>query len=85
MIVHVRVIPRARKSQFGGERNGAIVVRLAAPPVDNAANEALVTFLSESLGVTRNRVTIVSGERSRDKRVDITGITREQLLAVASA
>jgi uncharacterized protein len=70
----VRVIPRAPRTRVDGERGGAILIRLAAPPVDGAANDALVGFLSDTLGVPRRHVTIVSGERSRDKRVQIVGI-----------
>jgi uncharacterized protein len=71
VIVDVRVIPRAQKTEFGGERDGRMVVRLAAPPVDGAANAALVAFIAEHYHVSRSRVRIVSGERSRNKRVEI--------------
>jgi uncharacterized protein (TIGR00251 family) len=57
-----------------GERGGAILVRLAAPPVDGAANDALVAFLAETLGVARRQVRIVAGHRSRDKRVEVDGL-----------
>jgi uncharacterized protein (TIGR00251 family) len=68
------VIPRAPKTVVDGERGGAILVRLAAPPVDGAANDALVAFLAAALGLPRRQVTIVSGEKSRDKRVRIDGL-----------
>jgi len=55
-------------------RGAAILVRLAAPPVDGAANDALIAFLSAALDIPRRQITIVSGERSRDKRVRIAGI-----------
>jgi len=55
-------------------RGAAILVRLAAPPVDGAANDALIAFLSAALDLPRRQITIVSGERSRDKRVRIAGI-----------
>ena len=71
----VRVIPRARTTAFAGVRDQALVIRLAAPPVEGAANAALVEFLSEALGVARRAVTIVSGDRSRRKRVVVTGVT----------
>jgi len=57
-----------------GVRGGAVLIRLAAPPVEGAANDALVAFFSDALGVPRRNVTIVSGERSRDKRVRIEGL-----------
>jgi uncharacterized protein (TIGR00251 family) len=71
VILEVRVIPRAQKTEFSGERDGRMVVRLAAPPVDGAANDALIAFLAEHYNVPRSRVRIVSGERSRNKRVEI--------------
>jgi uncharacterized protein (TIGR00251 family) len=75
--IDVRVIPRARKTEYGGERDGAFVIRLAAPPVDGAANDALVDFLSATLNVPRRAIRIVSGERGRRKRVEIDGITMD--------
>lgn len=71
MIVDVRVIPRARKSAVEGERDGRLVVRLAAAPVDGAANDALIALLAEHFNVPRKHVRIVSGERSRNKRIQI--------------
>jgi uncharacterized protein (TIGR00251 family) len=75
--IDVRVIARARKTEYGGERDGAFLIRLAAPPVDGAANDALVEFLSDSLKIPRGSIRIVSGERGRRKRVAIEGITME--------
>ena len=77
MTIDVRVIPRARKTEYGGERDGAFVIRLAAPPVDGAANDALIEFLSDTLTVPRRAIRIVSGERGRHKRVAIEGVTME--------
>jgi uncharacterized protein (TIGR00251 family) len=73
-VLAVRVIPRAPRTTVDGERAGAILIRLAAPPVDGAANDALVAFLAAALGVPRRQVTIVSGATSRDKRVRIEGL-----------
>jgi uncharacterized protein (TIGR00251 family) len=81
-VVDVRVIPRARKTEYAGERDGALLVRLAAPPVEGAANDALVEFLAAALGLPRRAVRIVSGERSRRKRVAIDGMTPEQVRAI---
>ncbi|HEV8346401.1 MAG TPA: DUF167 domain-containing protein [Vicinamibacterales bacterium] len=81
MTIDVRVIPRARRTESSGERDGAFVIRLAAPPVDGAANDALVEFLSDALNVPRRAVRIVSGERGRRKRVEIEGLTRADVKA----
>jgi uncharacterized protein (TIGR00251 family) len=75
------VIPRASKSGISGRRGEAIVVRLAAPPVDGAANDALIEFLARTFARPRRDVTIISGEKSRDKRVSIEGITDAELSA----
>jgi uncharacterized protein len=68
------VIPRAPLTRVDGMRGGAILVRLAAAPVDGAANDALVAFLAGALGLPRRNIRIVSGETSRDKRVRIDGL-----------
>lgn len=78
----VRVIPRARKTEITGLREGAIVVRLAAPPVEGAANEALVAFVAEWLAVPRRAVHIISGERSRRKRVAVDGVSADRVRAL---
>jgi len=77
--LNVRVIPRARKTEISGERDGALVVRVAAPPVEGAANEALIEFLSDALRVPRRAIQIVSGERSRQKRIAIAGVTANDI------
>jgi len=73
--ITLRVIPRAGRTVVAGVREGALLVRLAAPPVEGAANEALVAFLADRLGVPRRHVSLVAGTRARDKRVHIAGIT----------
>ncbi len=62
-----------------GMHDGCVKVRLAAPPVDGAANAALVEFIAERVGVAKSRVRIVSGETSRRKVVEVEGITVGQL------
>jgi len=71
----IRVIPRARKTTVAGVRGGAILVRLSAPPLGGAANEALVEFIAGQLGIARRAVRIVSGETSRLKRVAADGVS----------
>ena len=78
----VRVIPRARKIEIAGLRDDAIVVRLAAPPVEGAANDALVAFVAEWLAVPRRAVHILSGERSRRKRVAVDGVSADVVRAL---
>jgi uncharacterized protein (TIGR00251 family) len=73
-LLNIRVVPRAKRSGVGGTRGDAWLVRLQAPPVEGAANEELITVLAKLLDVPKRAVTIVSGERSRQKRVRVTGI-----------
>jgi len=73
-VLDIRVIPRAPRTRVDGTRGGALLIRLAAPPVDGAANDALITFLADALALPRRNLSIVSGEKSRDKRVRIEGI-----------
>lgn len=81
VLIDVRVIPRAGRSEVAGQRDGALLVRLAAAPVDGAANDALIELIARSIGVARRAVTIVSGERSRRKRIEVSGLD----LATATA
>ena len=76
----VRVQPRASKDEVAGEMGGLLKVRLRAPAVEGRANEALVEFLAGLLKTSRSAVSILSGERSRVKRIEIRGATRQQIL-----
>ncbi len=78
----VRVQPRASKDEIAGEMGGALRVRLRAPAVEGRANEALVEFLAQLLKTPRSAVRILSGDRSRTKRMEIRGATRQQILAL---
>lgn len=75
----VRVQPRASRTEFAGRMNGVLRIRLQAPPVDGAANEALVSFLADELGVPRRQVRIVSGFGSRNKVVEVESPSRPAL------
>jgi len=79
------VIPRARKTELGGVRDDALVVRLAAPPVEGAANEALVDYFAALLRLPRRAVRIVSGERGRRKRIALAGVTAEAVRQLVKA
>jgi uncharacterized protein (TIGR00251 family) len=83
-LLDVRVIPRAGRSGIAGLRDGALLVRLAAAPVDGAANAELIAVLAEALDLPRRCVAIAGGDRSRSKRVRIAGMTRTQALAALS-
>lgn len=78
----MRVIPRAGRSELAGLRDGALLVRLAAAPVDGAANDELIALVARALGVPKRDITIVRGERSRSKRIRVANIDRATALAV---
>jgi uncharacterized protein (TIGR00251 family) len=82
VILPVRVQPRASKDEIAGEMAGALKVRLRAPAVEERANEALVEFLARLLNIPRSAVRILSGDRSRTKRIEIRGVTGQQILAL---
>jgi uncharacterized protein (TIGR00251 family) len=70
----VRLQPRARRDEIVGERNGALVIRVTAPPVDGRANDALCRLIAKVAGVAPSRVEIVRGHSSRDKVVRVADI-----------
>ena len=80
VIFSVRVQPWASKDEIAGEMGGALKVRLQAPAVENRANEALVEFLAQLLKRPKSAVRLLSGERSRTKRVEVSGVARQQVL-----
>jgi uncharacterized protein len=81
----VRVAPRASRNAIEGEHDGALKVRLTAPPLDGRANDALRRVLAERLNVPISAVRIVSGEKSPTKRVAVAGVSRAEVAAMARA
>jgi len=75
----VKVIPRASRNEIAGVEGEALRVRLTAPPVEGAANAALLAFLAEVLGVPKRDVRLVSGQTSRRKVVAVAGLTAEEV------
>lgn len=79
MRITVRVIPRSRKNEVSWEDN-VLKVRLTAPPIDGAANEALIILLASRLRVPKRALRIVQGATSRQKVLEIEGLTLEEML-----
>jgi uncharacterized protein (TIGR00251 family) len=75
LTLRVRVQPRASRESLSGERDGALVVRLTAPPVEGRANEALARVLGKALGVAPSAVRVLRGASSRDKLVAVAGLS----------
>ncbi len=76
----VQVVPRASRNRLGPIFGDKLKVQLTAPPVDGAANEALVALVAKALGRARSDVTIVRGETSRRKTIRVAGVSRDALL-----
>ena len=81
VMLSLKVQPRAAANEIGEALGNELRVKIAAPPVDSAANEALVRFLAERLGCPRNRVQLVRGDTSRHKVVKLHGVGPEEVIA----
>lgn len=76
-LVDVRVIPRSPRAAIGGLRDGRLLVRVTAPPVDQAANEAVVRVIASALDVAKGAVRVVAGHTSRNKVIEIRGASSD--------
>ncbi len=81
----VRVQPRASKSELAGVMEGALKVRITSPPVDGEANAACVKFFAALLGTAKSNLRISSGESSRNKTLEVSGMTLEEVRAKLQA
>jgi uncharacterized protein (TIGR00251 family) len=82
VVLAVRVIPRAKKNAVDGlMADGTLKVRLAAPPVEGKANQALVRYLAEILDVPAGQIEIIAGQRGRNKLISVKGINSEVIQA----
>lgn len=80
-VIALHIQPGAKRTEVAGEHGDALKIRLAAPPVDGKANEALVAFVAGCLGVPRSAVTIKSGHSSRRKVLAVAGVAPAEALA----
>jgi len=80
LVLHI--VPRAAATAVAGRHGDAIKIRIAAPPVEGAANEELIGFLASQLGVPRSAITITAGESSRRKTISIAGIETATALRI---
>src|SRR5262245_15734430 len=81
VLLAVKLQPRANKTEISGPLGDELKVKVAAPPVDSAANEALIEFLAEKLDCACNRVALARGHTSRHKVIQILGVTPEEVIA----
>ncbi len=85
LVFAVRVVPRASRSAVEGEHGGALKVRVAAPPVEGAANGELARVLAKAFGVAARDVEVLSGHASRTKRVRVRGARAADLVRLSGA
>jgi uncharacterized protein (TIGR00251 family) len=78
--VALHVVPRAKGHEISGVHNGALKVKVKAPPVDDAANRALIGFFSDLLGIPKSRLHILSGSKSRNKLLQIQNLPLRDFL-----
>jgi len=82
LTLHIQ--PGARKTEFAGLHGDALKIRLVAPPVDGKANEALLKFIADTLGMAKTAVSLKSGSTSRRKVLELKGVDRAAIEALAS-
>ena len=85
LLLTLHIQPGAKKTDIAGLHGDALKIRLAAPPVDGKANDALVRFVAERLGLPRSAVTLKSGQTSRHKVLEVVGATPAAVAALAAA
>lgn len=82
VLLTLHIQPGARKTEIAGPHGDALKIRLAAPPVDGKANDALVDYLAQALGVPKASIVIASGHTARRKRLEIRGVQTDQIVAL---
>jgi len=78
-VLNLRIVPRASKNTIQGRHGDALKIRLCAPPVDGAANAALIEFLAKTFSLPRSRIQLLSGQTSRTKRVLLAGMKADEI------
>jgi uncharacterized protein len=81
--VRIHVQPRAKRCELCGIHNGALKLKVVAPPVDDAANRAIIEFFSSLLNISKSSISITSGQKSRDKALMVQGLSRKAFMACA--
>lgn len=78
LTISIRVVPRASKSEIVGMIEGTLKVRIAAPPVDGAANSEIIKLFSKTFGIAKSDIAIISGETSRNKRIKFANLSQSR-------
>jgi len=82
VVFNIRVLPRSSRCEIAGIQNDALKLKITAPPVEGKANEECIRFLSDTLGVKQNRISIKAGRKSKNKSIAITGVTRKDIESI---
>lgn len=82
VIFNIRVLPRSSRCEIAGIQNDALKLKITAPPVEGKANEECIRFLSDRLGVKRSKISIVAGQKSKNKSIAISGLTRKDIESI---
>jgi uncharacterized protein (TIGR00251 family) len=77
--IETRVTPRASRNGIDGVRDGRLIIKVTAPPVDHAANAAVIELVARALGVPKRAVTVVAGEQSRAKSLAVAGVSEPEI------
>lgn len=82
VVFNIRVLPRSSRCEIAGIQNDALKLKITAPPVEGKANEECIRFLSDRLGVKRSKISIVAGQKSKNKSIAISGLTRKDIESI---
>jgi uncharacterized protein (TIGR00251 family) len=85
LLVRLRVVPRAKRCEVSGAHNGALKVKVTAPPVDDAANRTIIDFFSSLLHIPKSRLTVLKGLKSKDKVMQIKDLSINDFRAKMAA
>lgn len=78
-LLKLHVTPRGSKNEITGWRDDTLCVKITAPPVEGAANAAIVKFIADALGIRRSQVEIATGEKSREKTLRVSGLSQDEM------
>ena len=81
MKLALKVTPRASRNAIEGMTNGRLIVRVTAPPVDSAANDAVIDLVARALGIAKSRITVTRGATSRNKTIEVSGVDPAEILS----
>ena len=84
IILSIRVIPKSSRNEIRGVSNGSLQIKITAPPEKGMANKECIKFLAKKFGVNFSSLSIIKGEKSREKRIMIEGIDKDHLLKLIS-